>query len=85
MTDRPYTDATIALIAARLADERGVHPEFQARAVLDELVTAGLLVTPRIQRDTEWLGRAYIYTDRWGKQHVLDPREVTVVLPQEAP
>lgn len=86
MADRPYTDATLQLVTEALASCKYSDSfEDDARHVLDELVTAGLLVTPRIQRDTEWLGRAYIYTDRWGKQHVLDPREVTVVLPQEAP
>lgn len=85
MTDRPYTAATLQLVAQCLSDARGIDPEWQARSVLDELVTAGLLVTPRIQRDTEWLGRAYIWRRPGAEPVVLNPVEVDVVLPLETP
>ncbi len=85
MTDRPYTDATVALVAARLTDERGVLPEFAARRVLDDLAEAGLLVTPRIEHDARWLGRAYIWRRPGAEPVVLNPIEVDVVLPLEAP
>jgi hypothetical protein len=83
--DKPYTDATLQLVTEALAACKYSDSfEEDARHVLDELVEAGLLITPRIERDTEWLGRAYLYTSADGKQHVLDPRDVTVVLPQAA-
>ena len=85
MTDRPYTEETVALVAARLADERGTLPEFLARYVLDELVEAGLLVTPRVQRDTELHARAYVWRPLGQEPMVLNPVEVDVVLPLEAP
>lgn len=85
MTDHPYTEATLQLVTDALASRKYSDSFVEdARHVLDELVEAGLLITPRVERDTEWLGRAYIYTTPDGEQHVLDPRNVTVVLPREA-
>ena len=80
-TDRLYTDATLLLVTQRLSDARGLYPDEQARVVLDELVAAGLLVTPRIERDTRMLGRAYIWRPLGREPVVLNPAEVDVVLP----
>lgn len=82
MTDRPYTDATLQLVTEALYSRKYSDSfEDDARHVLDELVTAGLLVTPRIQRDTEWHARAYIWRPLNGEPVVLNPVEVDVVLP----
>jgi hypothetical protein len=82
VTEKPYTDATLQLVTEALAS-RKYSDSFEEDAchVLDELVEAGLLITPRIEGDTHWLGRAYLYTSADGKQHLLDPRDVTVALP----
>lgn len=86
MTDRPYTDATLLLVTEALASRKYSDSfEEDARHVLDELVEAGLLVTPRIERDTRMLGRAYIWRPLGREPVVLNPVEVDVVLPLEAP
>lgn len=86
MADRPYTDATLLLVTEALASRKYSDSfEEDARHVLDELVAAGLLVTPRIQRDTEWHARAYIWRRPGAEPVILNPVEVDVVLPLEAP
>lgn len=85
MADRPYTDATLLLVTEALASCKYSDSfEEDARRVLDELVEAGLLVTPRIQQDTELHARAYIWRPLGRDPVVLNPAEVDVVLPLEA-
>lgn len=86
MTDRPYTEETLRLVADALGTTVFAQTlEDDARAVLDALSGAGLLVTPRIQRDTELHARAYIWRPLGREPVVLNPVEVDVVLPLEAP
>lgn len=86
MGDRPYTDEAVEVVTEALGTTVFAQTlEDDAHAVLTALAAAGLLVTPRIQRDTEWLGRAYIWRPLGGEPVVLNPVEVDVVLPLEAP
>jgi len=84
VTEQPYTDATLQLVTEALASRKYSDSfEGDARHVLDELFEAGLLIPPRAREDLHWHARAYLYTRPDGKQLVLDPAHVTVVLPQE--
>ena len=89
MPDRPYTDATARDLEAELDRLLGRYVQVDtanlASDLLDYLAEAGLLVTPRIERDTRMLGRAYIWRPLGREPVVLNPVEVDVVLPLEAP
>lgn len=85
MTDRPYTDATLRDFEAEVDRLLGPYVQVDtanlAEDLLDFLASAGLLVTPRIERDTRMLGRAYIWRPLGREPVVLNPTEVDVVLP----
>lgn len=81
-----YSAATLQLVTEALASRKYSDSfEEDARHVLDELFEAGLLIPPRALEDVYLHARAYIYTRADGKQLVLGPQHVTVVLPQEMP
>lgn len=83
---RPYTPDTLDLVEGAISKANGGRDDDQvvARYVLDALAVAGLLVTPRIERDARMLGCAYIWRRPGFEPVVLDPAEVDVVLPLEA-
>jgi hypothetical protein len=81
-----YTEATLQLVTEALASRKYSDSfEEDARHLLDELFEAGLLIPPLAQEDIRRHARAYLYTRPDGKQLVLDPAHVTVVLPGDAP
>jgi hypothetical protein len=91
-TEADYTNVEIAaeaisndMFATPVVGAGGARRLKVARQVIDALAAAGRLLPEGARRSVDLYGRGYVFTDpSTGQQHVLNPADVIVILPEGA-